>query len=548
MLKWGHRARSGAISRRQSPSRSSGFEPESATDAKSVASRRTHVRQIWVVDSRAARASAVGSRPRRITSGALWVIRIEQALLAVHTAALTVVAVVHLTYSPKLVLAFIGAHNRFIRDYWAIVDHGKNNAEHGIWPGLLSAAFGDLAWIVLILTPVALPLLLLKHKLSPEPGVGFGTVLRRFLVGNLVALLFAFTAGALLGALFVGTSFVVLPLAGRPFSAEFGTIIELVASGVIFADLAFAVTIWWVDLDDAPGTEWALGIGAAAGIALAVAGGYATRVHTEIVASTEGAPLLIYGYHSREDVVREEDSSIPAIYHFSQVYERSEFSGDELTAPLEQIGDLTLTFQHIFAYSKATPFLDEMPAFHHTRPHWVSWERGTVSVGYELSAFAKPSIISERELEFSTEARNLVKTPQGTKAWVRVEPTELSSGFGMVLRRSQDSDIEVSYAATPGSLKLMTMQKPAKLLGERKLDELPKSLALKSEQLGVSFWLNDRPVWLLSESQIARADAMSLAEPCTMQVSVQTGEQADSAATELTDTAKPTDTAEPSEP
>ena len=435
------------------------------------------------------------------------------------------VAVVHLTYSPKLVLAFIGAHNRFIRDYWAIVDHGKNNEEHGIWPGLLSAAFGDLAWIVLILTPVALPLLLLKHKLSREPGVGFGTILRRFLVGNLVALLFAFTAGALLGALFVGTSLVVLPLAGRPFSAEFGTIIELVASGVIFADLVFAVTIWWVDLDEAPGTEWALGAGGVAGLLLAIAGGYATRVHTEIVASTEGAPLLIYSYHSRQDVVREEDSSIPAIYRFSQVHERNEFSDEELTAPLEQVGDLTLTFQHIFAYSKVQPFLNEMPAFHHTRPRWLTWDRGNVSVGYELSAFAKPSIVSERELEFNKEARNLVKAPLGTQAWVRVEPTELSSGFGMVLRRSEDSDVELSYAATQGNLELMTMQKPAKMLAERKLDELPKSLALKSEQLGVSFWVNDKPVWLLSGSRIARADARSLAEPCTMQVSVQTGEQ-----------------------
>lgn len=453
----------------------------------------------------------------------MWVTRIEQALLAVHTAALTVVAAVHLTYSPKLVLSFIGAHNRYIRDYWSIVDHTGNNAEHGIWPGLLSAVFGDLGWIVLVLTPIALPLLLLKHSLARQPGTTFWTVLRRFVIGNLVAVLFAFTAGALLGALFIGVSLVVLPLAGRPFSAEFGTIIELVASGVILADLVFAVSVWWIDLDEAPGTEWALGVGALAGVVLAVAGGYATKVETRVAAPTEGAPLLIYSYHSRKDVVREADSSLGAVHRFSSVYTRSTFVGDELTAPLEQVGDLTLTFQHILGHSATTPFLKELPAFYHQRPRWISWDRGTVNVGYELTPFATGLAVATRQLSFTKEEAELVFAKDGVVGWVQALRGGATEDFGLVLRRTGDSDIELLFAASAGGVRLSTRTDPAQDLAKEEHSGLAQSLALKSEQLGVSFWVDQEPVWLLSDAQIERVGGVSLGAAFPAKTQVQKG-------------------------
>jgi hypothetical protein len=451
------------------------------------------------------------------------VTRIEQSLLAVHTAALTVVAVIHLTYSPKLVLAFIGAHNRYIRDYWSIVDHAKNDADSGIWPGLLSAVWGDLGWIVLVLTPIALPLLLLKHSLTRAPGTSFFTVLRRFVVGNLVAVLFAFTAGGLLGALFIGVSLVVLPLAGRPFSAEFGTIIELVASGVIFTDLVFAVSVWWIDLDEAPGTEWALGLGAAAGLVLAVAGSRATKVETQIVAPTQGAPLLIYSYHSRQDQVREADSSLGAIHRFASVYTRSTFVGEELTAPLEQVGDLTLTFQHIFGYSTTTPFLNELPAFYHQRPRWLTWERGNVSVGYELTPFANSLPVATRQLTLTKEEAELVFAADGIVGWVRVERGDSGQEFGLVLRRTGDSDIELLFRTAADGVKLTTKTDPPQLIAQQGHAGLARGLALKSEQRGISFWVDGNPIWLLSDAEIERVGGLSLGADFPAKALVQRG-------------------------
>jgi hypothetical protein len=72
-------------------------------------------------------------------------------------------------------------------------------------------------------------------------------------------------------------------------------------------------------------------------------------------------------------------------------------------------------------------------------------------------------------------------------------------------------------------VKLTTKTDPPQLIAQQGHAGLARGLALKSEQRGISFWVDGNPIWLLSDAEIERVGGLSLGADFPAKALVQRG-------------------------